>query len=84
MDLVSNNADFDFKVARTMFLTRFDDSNEVTALRTCFRDVWDDDGVPLTGAPKGGKKTKTKKGGRAGRYGNQKGGKGTQDAASDA
>jgi MoxR-like ATPase len=84
VDLVSNNVDFDFKVARTMFLTRFDDSNEVTALRTCFRDVWDDDGVPLAGAPKGGAKKKTKKGGRAGRYNNKTGAKDTQDAASDA
>lgn len=83
VDLVSNVDSFDFKVGRTMFLTRFDDGNEITSLRTCFRDVWDDEGRPLTGEPTSGKKKKDKKGGRAGRFSNKGGNAGTKSAAND-
>jgi nitric oxide reductase NorQ protein len=49
LDLAENMAVHTFQTARTMFLTRFnDDDAEVTAIRTCFNDVWSAEGKPLS------------------------------------
>jgi MoxR-like ATPase len=47
LDLAENMLVHTFQTARTMFLTRFnDDDAEVTAIRTCFNDVWTAEGKP--------------------------------------
>lgn len=67
LDLAENIAVHTFQTARTMFLTRFnDDEAEVTALRTCFNDVWTTEGKPLQVTE--AQKEAVKKG-RAGRFG---------------
>jgi nitric oxide reductase NorQ protein len=49
LDLAENMATHTFQTARTMFLTRFnDDDAEVTAIRTCFNDVWTAEGKPIS------------------------------------
>lgn len=49
LDLAQNMGVHTFQTARTMFLTRFnDDDAEVTAIRTCFNDVWSAEGKPLS------------------------------------
>lgn len=49
LDLAENISVHTFQTARTMFLTRFnDDDAEVTAIRTCFNDVWNAEGKPLS------------------------------------
>jgi len=82
VDLMVNMHLHGFKVARTVFLARFDDSAEQTALRTTFRDVYNNEGVPLQGSPSKSK-SKKKKGGRAGKFGDQGGSAATQGQAGD-
>ncbi len=49
LDLAKNMEVHTFQTARTMFLTRFsDDEAEISALRTCFNDVWTAEGKPMS------------------------------------
>ncbi len=66
LDLAENMAVHTFQTAKTMFLTRFnDDDAEVTAIRTCFNDIWNAEGKPLS-VTEAQADTVTK--GRAGRF----------------
>lgn len=66
IDLAKNMVIHTFQSARTMFLLRFnDDENEVTALRTCFNDVWQQDGKPMNISDA---QVEALKKGRAGRF----------------
>lgn len=66
IDLLVNYSLYGFKVARTIFNSRFDDEAEVKAITTCFRDCWDDQGNPIHGKPS--KKETKKNSKRAGRF----------------
>lgn len=82
--LLENVVAHDFRVARTQFLHRFDDDHEMTAIRTIFQDVWDDQGkvnaatLAAEGAKAGGKGK-----GRAGQFA-AGASDGTADAANNA
>lgn len=66
LDLVENIGTHTFQTARTMFLCRFsDDDAEVTALRTCFNEVWTAEGKPVALDTKAVEQIKK---GRAGRF----------------
>lgn len=66
IDLLQNIGIHSHQVARTMFLSRFDDEAEINAVRTIFREVWDDRGnvqAAVAQSAKAAGKT-----GRAGRF----------------
>jgi MoxR-like ATPase len=69
LDLAKNMAVHTFQTARTMFLTRFsDDEAEITALRSCFNDIWTAEGKPLSVSDSQAEAVKK---GRAGRFASQ-------------
>ena len=68
LDLTENWLLHGPQVARTLFLTRFsDDDAEVTALRACFNDVWNEAGDPLN-VTAAEEQEMSKSRGRAGRF----------------
>lgn len=71
-----------FMVAEILFCSRYDDPGEVSHLKTCFREHWDEKGAPVGG----GQAIEAKKGsgGRAGKFGPQKPGSTASTAAADA
>lgn len=68
-----------FMVAEILFCSRYDDTGEVSALKTHFRECWDEKGVPVGG----GQAIEPRKGdgGRAGKFGVKPGGTASDAAA---
>jgi nitric oxide reductase NorQ protein len=60
LDFLGNLKVHTFNTARTMFFNRFDDAAEVTALRTVFREIWDDRGVVQPACLEAAKKANVK------------------------
>jgi nitric oxide reductase NorQ protein len=81
LDLISNLKVHTFSVARTMFVGRFDDSNEITAARAVFREVWDDRGKVLPTVLENASKANIKPAPKGGRF---KGSSPTADTESAA
>lgn len=78
LDLIENIGVHTFQVARTMFQTRFnDDEGEVSAIRTCFNEVWNNEGKPHSPDKKAEEAVKK---GRAGRFAAKVGSDTTENA----